>query len=429
MNPPEVAVIGTAPHGFAGAGTIHCKVSALLAQIGYEVTLVTWKPPYRHDELTRAGVQVHVPEIVSDAFPHSDALRALVAVREVLAHSRAAVARGKKVVLIGTYLFPFYAAIEKASALLAAGGVAATSIAIPSGSDVWQVGVQVPELAHELLASPHTHLRVTYSRRFAAEIAAWFGECGAFEIIPPPVDVQAFQPASDDERRLIRRRLDISDDALVLLNCSNMRPVKGLDQTVRIAREFAAASSREVLLLLVGPITPSLKDCLGIPDDREVRESEVVKTGALAVRLEGLQPHTRDYHAIADVALNTSYHDSFNLSLAESLACGTPVVSSDVVGIREIMNGVRAGHFFSYSGRAAASSPGAARTLTRAQSDGIVRALMDMTKKEALLHFRDDARLVVVRNLEANRVAARWDELIRDRVEFRARRTGVRSRT
>jgi hypothetical protein len=54
---------------------------------------------------------------------------------------------------------------------------------------------------------------------------------------------------------------------------------------------------------------------------------------------------------------------------------------------------------------------------------------MDMTKKEALLHFRDDARLVVVRNLEANRVAARWDELIRDHVEFRARRTGVRSRT
>jgi glycosyltransferase involved in cell wall biosynthesis len=36
---------------------------------------------------------------------------------------------------------------------------------------------------------------------------------------------------------------------------------------------------------------------------------------------------------ISDVELNASIHDSFNISLMEAMACGVPVVTSDIVGI------------------------------------------------------------------------------------------------
>jgi glycosyltransferase involved in cell wall biosynthesis len=413
MTPAKVAVIGTAPHGFAGAGNIHGQVAGLLAGAGYEVTFVAWERPYRADEIAAAGVDIQVPEVVSDAFPRSDALRTLVVVREIVSRARARAAAGKHVVLMGTYLFPFYQAVEKATELLAAEGTRVTSIAIPAGSDIWQIAVQVPELARALLRSHHTHLKVTYSRAFAEEITGWVGECGAFEIVPPPVDVQAFRPVSLDEKRSIRRRLGISEDALVLLNCSNMRPIKGLGETIRIAREFAGACPREVTLLLVGPVTGFLRECLELAPEAAIECPLEFRTGPLVVRLVGLQSRTCDYHAAADVALNTSYHDSFNLSLAESLASGTPIVSSDVVGIREIVEDLQVGHFFAYSRDAGAGRPGANHPLTPARSEPIVRALNDITAETNLVRMGANARRAVLRHLASDRILERWEALIR----------------
>jgi glycosyltransferase involved in cell wall biosynthesis len=45
----------------------------------------------------------------------------------------------------------------------------------------------------------------------------------------------------------------------------------------------------------------------------------------------------------ADVELNASRHDSFNLSLAEAMACGLPVVTTDVVGILSHISSAGAG--------------------------------------------------------------------------------------
>jgi glycosyltransferase involved in cell wall biosynthesis len=64
----------------------------------------------------------------------------------------------------------------------------------------------------------------------------------------------------------------------------------------------------------------------------------------------GLQEDPRPFFWTADLAINTSLHDSFNLSLAESMACGLPILTTNTVGISELPGVSNAGLFFPVSG-------------------------------------------------------------------------------
>ena len=407
----RIAVIGTAPHAFAGAGTIHASIFSLLARAGHEVVFVAFKPPFRSEELSAAGVVVAIPRIHSDAYPDSDSVQLLAVTSEIVTRARAKAADGLRVVLIGTYLFPFFQAVEHATQLLHAEGIRVTSIAVPAGSDIWQIAMQVPQLARDLLTRAHTHLRVTYSHQFANEIAQWLGDCGRFEVIPPPIDTLTFRPACVDERRAIRHRLGLSEHSFVLLNCSNMRPVKGLQHTVRLARELAARAPFAVTLLLVGPVTHHLCEALGLSPGMQLSVPAVLKLDQLTVHVEGLQKQTRDYHVASDVALNTSFHDSFNLSLAESMACGTPIVTSELVGLREVTEGSACGVFFSYGSREGAS-PSLARTMLAAQQAHVLGKLLEWGSNEVLRRqFAENACRTIRRGLGESAIVEKWERL------------------
>jgi UDP-glucose:(heptosyl)LPS alpha-1,3-glucosyltransferase len=63
----------------------------------------------------------------------------------------------------------------------------------------------------------------------------------------------------------------------------------------------------------------------------------------LRVEWHGVVSDAERYLRISDVELNLSLHDSFNLSLAEAMSCGIPVVSTSIVGIADHIKSARAG--------------------------------------------------------------------------------------
>jgi D-inositol-3-phosphate glycosyltransferase len=146
-------------------------------------------------------------------------------------------------------------------------------------------------------------------------------------IVPCGVNLEICRPVP---RAAARRELGLAGEK-ILLFVGRIDPLKGIDQ---LLRAIPLLPDREGLRLLV------------IGGD-EQSQSEVDKLRGLAaglgiensVSFEGIVRHDRlpYYYSAADVCVVPSYYESFGLVALESLACGTPVVASDVGDLRNII--------------------------------------------------------------------------------------------
>ena len=149
--------------------------------------------------------------------------------------------------------------------------------------------------------------------------------------IYPGVDHDLFAPGS---RATARAELGLGDEA-VLAYVGRIQPLKGLELALRALDQLVSALDREIKLLVVGGASG--------PDGERERDSllELARTLGIsdAIRLEGAKPHalTPLYYRAADAVVVCSYSESFGLSALEAQACGTPVVATDVGGLRHIV--------------------------------------------------------------------------------------------
>ena len=146
-------------------------------------------------------------------------------------------------------------------------------------------------------------------------------------VVPCGVNLDLFRPV---ERTEARRRLGLADEK-VLLFVGRLDPLKGID-----------------LLLKALPLLPERQGLrLVIIGGDKHSQSEVDRLRGLAAKLgitesvtfQGLVKHHRlpEYYSAADVCVVPSYYESFGLVALESLACGTPVVASDVGDLKNII--------------------------------------------------------------------------------------------
>jgi glycosyltransferase involved in cell wall biosynthesis len=412
----DIAVVTCGPHNFAGAGTIHARLLTAFADRGFDVAYSGMARTFRHDDLWMGGVRLSTPHVKSDAYGGSDAL-ATVAIASNLFHlGREAHRRGRRVVLLGSYLIPFYGAVVQAAALLRCAGIPCVTIAIPAGSDVWQIGSQVPDYVQWLLSDQNTDAVVTYSRAFADEVQRLARCAKAVHVIFPPVDGTLFHPIRAGDRSALRRGLRLETDSFVMLNCSNMRPVKQINNVVSLA--IAAAETlprRDVILLLVGPVTPHLGAALPHHSsfvDRTAGRT-TLRIGRLTVIIDGLRRNTPDYHRVSDIALNASVHDSFNLSLAESLSCGVPIVSSSVVGLLEALGAYKPSTF-TYSENAMTELVQRGQVfLPKRAVEQAVRSIFELAVTPGLATLRGSQGAFVVQNsCSVSAIGKEWSDLI-----------------
>lgn len=153
------------------------------------------------------------------------------------------------------------------------------------------------------------------------------------EIVPPGVDHALFSPG---QKWAARQALGLGDRPIVLF-VGRIQPLKGLD----LAMDALGAMSSEAQLVVVGG--PS-----GEAGDEHLDEIEkaAVELGvADRVRWFPPQPHhlLSTFYRAADVCVVPSRSESFGLVALEAAACGTPVVASDVGGLRSIVDHGRSG--------------------------------------------------------------------------------------
>ncbi len=140
----------------------------------------------------------------------------------------------------------------------------------------------------------------------------------AIEVVPNFVDVDLFHPdaARDENKERPPRAVHVS----------NFRSVKRVPWLLRAFEQATRGTRAELLLVGDGPEqAPSriLARELGIQD-------RVVFLGERDALPELLAP--------ADVFALSSSEESFGLSALEAMSCGTPVVATDVGGVREVVD-------------------------------------------------------------------------------------------
>jgi glycosyltransferase involved in cell wall biosynthesis len=314
------AVIACGSPAFSGSGHIMTACLAVLAENGVSAQYVGQTIPFHWHEAAASGAECRrVPELQSGAVGPNGVVDTGDAMLGVRLHNgliEVGLEAGSddRLVLWGHYLFPYGCAAVVAAMFLRKRGVNARAWLTPAGSDVWEVLPQIPHLGKALLRDAGVERIVTYSPSFAAEVSEWSDR--VVDVIRPCVDPQLFYGARRN-RDVARRVLGLgADDFVISVHC-NMRPVKDIEAVAVVAHRTAErVRHRRVVLLMSGPKVP-LAGALN----------------PLHVRQLGIVEDVRTVLAAADVELNLSRHDSYNLGLAEAMASGIPVISTDIVGI------------------------------------------------------------------------------------------------
>ncbi len=161
-------------------------------------------------------------------------------------------------------------------------------------------------------------------------LRGWQAPADRVHVVRNGVDLQRFRPVARDEAR---SRLGLAGGPL-LLSVGNLVPVKGHELTIDAVAELA-------------PRLPDLKLVIvGRGSLREALEAHARRRGvADRVRLAGPVPNDQlaDWYGAADMSVLASHSEGWANVLLESMACGTPVVATDVGGSAEVIGSSGAG--------------------------------------------------------------------------------------
>jgi D-inositol-3-phosphate glycosyltransferase len=147
--------------------------------------------------------------------------------------------------------------------------------------------------------------------------------------VAPGVDLEHFRPG---EASGARTRLGVPPDAVLLLYVGRIQPLKAPDVLLAAAARLLERSpelrSRLVVAVVGGPSGTGLSEPAAL--QRLAGELD------LPVRFEPpCDPQRlRDWYLAADLVAVPSHNESFGLVALEAQACGTPVIATDVGGLR-----------------------------------------------------------------------------------------------
>lgn len=181
----------------------------------------------------------------------------------------------------------------------------------------------------------HCHRIIAATAREKIELMRYYGaEPDKISVVSCGVNMDIFRPV---EKAQARRQLGFDVEEKILLYVGRFAALKGIDRLLKAMTHLRDLKALKLVIIGGdGDTSPEFREFqrlsskLGI-DDRI----------AFAGRLE--QTALPQYYSAADLLAVPSYHESFGLVALEALACGTPVVATEVGAMDSVISEGRTG--------------------------------------------------------------------------------------
>lgn len=189
--------------------------------------------------------------------------------------------------------------------------------------------------------------RVKIEERVAAEADLVIAECPQdkedlmvlyfvpeekIKVIPCGFNRSEFYPIN---RKKAKKYVGLSSSEFILLQLGRMVPRKGVDNVIRSLGALVRKQPCPLRLLIVGgeseipdpDLTPEIARLQQIAEEEKVLD-KVTFTGRRS------RDQLNYYYNAADLFITTPWYEPFGITPLEAMACGTPVVGSNVGGIK-----------------------------------------------------------------------------------------------
>jgi D-inositol-3-phosphate glycosyltransferase len=154
------------------------------------------------------------------------------------------------------------------------------------------------------------------------------------EVVPPGVDLERFKPMSQAEAKA---QLGIPLEHRPILFVGRVQPLKGIDTLIKslaLVKQREPGIAQNICLSIIG----------GDPNpDSQIEQAEFERLKTLSAELDMgelitfLGAKDQDtlvyYYSAAEMVVMPSHYESFGMVALEAMACGTPVIASDVGGL------------------------------------------------------------------------------------------------
>lgn len=178
--------------------------------------------------------------------------------------------------------------------------------------------------------------------------ALYGGNSRCIQVIPPGVDTALFRKTNTQEAK---KFVGADANHRIILAVGRMDPVKGFDvllYAIKILFSKKPELAESVCVWFVGgeigenekTASPQLLHLNTLQQSLQM-ETTVRFIPALS------QKKLAVYYNAADVVVMPSHYESFGMVALEALACGTPVIATDVTGISPVLKEFPGGHVVS----------------------------------------------------------------------------------
>jgi D-inositol-3-phosphate glycosyltransferase len=150
-------------------------------------------------------------------------------------------------------------------------------------------------------------------------------------VIPPGVDVSHFYPIPSDEAKMY---VGLKPDDRMILFVGRIEPLKGVDTLIQAMSCVQMKQDKPVHLAIIGgdpaaspqEMSAEMARLQKLCDDLAVGQTVVF----LGKRDQDRLPY---YYSAAELLVMPSHYESFGMVALEAMACGTPVIASEVGGL------------------------------------------------------------------------------------------------
>lgn len=299
---------------FGGSGVVATELGKALAQKGHEIHFITYSQPVRLGSF-RENIFYH--EVAVSDYP----LFEYQPYETELASKMVDVVKYEKLDLLHVhYAIPHASAAYMAQQILRSKGINIPFITTLHGTDITLVGKD-PSFEPVITFCINASDAVTaVSESLKKDTYTHFETEREIHVIPNFIQAKENLPETNWEKR----RHYACDHERILCHISNFRPVKRIEDVVRIFHLVQKEIPCKLIMAGDGPERPFA--------ERLARELGVCNK----IIFTGKVRDTGHILEIADCFLLPSETESFGLAALEAMAEGVPVISSNTGGIPEV---------------------------------------------------------------------------------------------